>query len=116
MLETRCLDHLRLLNQFSNEKGNQYNSISTIETPNTPASQEDNENIIKMPLRFYRQVTYDVQLQAYVFIDINATVPAVIGEYVIFHEHTNMFRYNLIINQFKWTKAKDCDWTTRSLL
>ena len=44
-----------------------------------------------MPCRFYRQVTYNEQLQAYVFIDTNARVPAEGSMYVIFHEPTKRY-------------------------
>ena len=39
--------------------------------------------MIRVPHRFYRQVTYDEQLQAYVFIYINALVMAETSMYVI---------------------------------
>ena len=70
-----------------------------------------------MPCRFYGQVTYDEQPQVYIFIDINARVPAVGSMYVIFHEPTKRyFRYNPTINQFELTKAKDSNGTTMYLL
>ena len=56
---------------------------------------------MKMPHVFYGQVAYNGQLQAYVFIDTNAIVPAEISMCVIFHEPTNRyFRYNPTIIQF----------------
>ena len=62
-------------------------------------------------------MTYDEQLQAYVFIDTNARLPAEGSMYVIFHESTKRyFRYIPTIKQFKLTKAKDHNWTTRYLL
>ena len=76
MLESQYLDHLRLLDQFPHRKSNQYHSSSTVETPNSQLSHEDHENIIEMPSGFYRQVTYNEQLQAYVFLHFNARVPA----------------------------------------
>ena len=70
-----------------------------------------------MQHRFYGQVTYDEQLQAYVFTDTDAKVPAENSMYVIFHEPTNRyFRYNPVSRQFRVIKAKDRDWTTRYLL
>ena len=39
-----------------------------------------------MAHRFYRQVTYDEQLQEYVFTDNNALVLVEPSIYVIFHE------------------------------
>ena len=41
-----------------------------------------------MPHRFYGQVTFNEQLQVYVFIDTNALVPVEGSMYVIFHEPT----------------------------
>ena len=46
----------------------------------------DKQNMTRMPLRFYRQVTYDKQLQAYVFTDNNASVLVETSMYVIFQE------------------------------
>ena len=65
-------------------KRSQHHSSSTIETPNTQSSQEDQENNIKMPCGFYGQVTYDEKLQGYVFIYTNARVPAESSIYVTF--------------------------------
>ena len=62
---------------------NQYHSSSTMEAPNTQSSQEDNENVIERPCRFYRQVTYNEQLESYVFVNTNARVPAEGCMYVI---------------------------------
>ena len=75
-LENIYLDHSGLLDQFLHRKRNQHHSSSTVETSNAQSSQEDYENVTKMPCRFYRQVSYDEQLQTYIFIDINARVPA----------------------------------------
>ena len=44
LIESIYLDHLRLLEQSPYIKRNQYHSSSTIETPNTQSSQEDQEN------------------------------------------------------------------------
>ena len=67
--------------------------------------------------RFYRQVTYDDQLQAYVFINTNALVPAENSMYIIFCETTKRnFRYTLEIRQLRQIKAEDYAWTTRFLL
>ena len=41
-----------------------------------------------MPHRFYKQEICNGQLQAYIFIDTNARVPAKGSMYVIFHEPT----------------------------
>ena len=108
---------MKLLDQFSTRKRNQYHSCSTIGTPNTQSSKGDHENVIEMPGTFYRQVTYDEKLQAYVSVDTKAKVPAEASMYVIFHEPTKRyFRCNPTINHFKLNEAKDCDWTTRYLL
>ena len=70
-----------------------------------------------MPCRFYRQVTYDEQLQAYVSVDNNARMPTEGCMYVIFHEPMKRyFRYNPASNQFKLTNARDCDWMIRYVL
>ena len=91
---------------------NQYHSSSTIETANTQSSHEDHEDILEMPFRFYRQLTYDEELQLYIFVDIKARVPAEGHMYVIFHEPTKRnFRYNTTVNQFKLTSVRDCNWT-----
>ena len=41
-----------------------------------------------MPCRLYGQMTYDEQLQVYVFTNTNAGVSAKGSMYVIFHEPT----------------------------
>ena len=70
-----------------------------------------------MPNIFYEQVTFDEQLQAFIFVDTNARAPAEGCMYVIFHEPTKRyFRYSPTINQLKLTNARDLDWTTRYLL
>ena len=38
----------------------------------------------RVPQRFYRQLTYDEQLQAYVFTGNNALVPVETSMYIIF--------------------------------
>ena len=81
------------------------------------SSQENHENVIEIPSRFYRQVTYNKELQAYVFVDTNARVREEGYIYIIFHGPSKRyFRYNPTINQFKLTNAKKCDWTTQYLL
>ena len=63
--------------------------------------------------RFHRQVTYDEELHTYVFVDINSSVPGEGCMYIIFHGPTKRyFRYNLTIDQFNLTSAKDSDSTT----
>ena len=53
LLESQYLD------QFPHRKMSLYNSSSTIETPNTQSSPEDNKNVFEMPHRSYGLVTYD---------------------------------------------------------
>ena len=63
---------------------------------------------------FYRQVTYDEQILAYVFTDTNALIPAETRMCIIFCEPTKRnFRYNPEIRQFRQVRAEKCDWTTR---
>ena len=81
-------DHSRLLDQFLYRKRNQQHSSSRVETSNAQSSQDDYENVTKMSCRFHRQVTYDKQLQTYIFLDNSARVPAEGSMYVIFHEPT----------------------------
>ena len=68
-----------------------------------------------MPCRFYRQVIYDEQLQACIFIDTSML------EYQLKAAHMSSFMSlqkdalctTQILYQFKLTKAKDSDWKTR---
>ena len=87
------------------------------ETSSNQLPLQGYENMTRVPCRFYRQVTYDDQLQACVSINTNTLVPAKNIMYIIFHEPTNRyFRYNLKIRQFRQIKTKDCDRTNRYLL
>ena len=71
----------------------------------------------RVPCGFYRQVTYDEQLQAYVFTDTNAAISAETSMYIIFHEPTKQnLRYNPEIRKFRQVRVEECDWTTRYLL
>ena len=70
-----------------------------------------------MPHRFNGWGAYDEQLKEYIFTDTSTRVPDKGSMYVVFHEPTKRyFRYNPTIEQFRLTKAKDCDWTTRYFL
>ena len=61
----------------------------------------------RVPHRFYRQVTYDEELQEYVFPYTNALVLAETSMYVIFHELTKRhFRYNGEVRQFRQVRAE----------
>ena len=63
-----------------------------------------------MPHRLYRQVTYDEQLQTYIFVDTYARAPIEGCMYGIIHEATKRyFRYKPTVNQFKLTNARDHD-------
>ena len=71
---------------------NYYNN--KIETYSVQLPPQGYESRSRVPHRFYRQVTYDDQLQAYVFINMKALVPAKNSMYIIFHEPTKRnFRY-----------------------
>ena len=64
-----------------------------------------------MPCRLYGQVTYDEELQA--CVDTNARVLAEDCMYIIYYGPTKRyFRYNLTIDRFNLTSAKDHDKTT----
>ena len=68
---------------------------------------------LKYQIRFYGQVMYNEELQAYVFVDTNARVPAEGCMHVIFHGPAKRyFRYNPTIDQFNLTNARDHNWTT----
>ena len=67
--------------------------------------------------RLYRLVTYDEQLQAYVFTDSNALITAETSMYIICHEPTKEnIRYNPEIRYFRQVRAEECDWAVRYLL
>ena len=83
-------------------KRNQNFYNNTVVTSSDQLLQQSYEGMNKVPQRFYRQVTYDDQLQAYAFTNTNALVLAESSTYVIFHEPTNRnFRYNPDIRQFR---------------
>ena len=57
------------------------------------------------------------ELQANVFVDTNARVPAEGCRYIIFHGPTKRyFRYNPTIDQCNLTNARDCNRTTQYVL
>ena len=90
-----------------------------VETSSNQLPQQgfDKENMIQMPHGFYRQVTHDKQLQAYIFTDNNELVLVETSIYVIFHEpNRRNFRYNPKTMQFRQVRVEECDWTTRYLL
>ena len=117
LLQSQYLDHLRQFNQFPSKKKNQYHSSSTIETSDMQSVQENYQIVTEIPSRFYGQVTYIEELQAYVFVDTNARVLAEGYMFVIFDGPTKRyFRYNLTVDQFNLTNAKDHNWTTQYLI
>ena len=90
-----------------------------IETSSDQLPQQgfDKQNMTRMPHKFYRQVTHDEHLQAYIFTDNSALVLVETSMYIIFHELTKRnFRYNLKTRQFRRVRVEECDWATRCLL
>ena len=84
-----------------------------IETSCDQLAQQGYENMTRVPSRFYRQVTYDEQLQAHALTDTKALIPAENSMYIIFHEPTKRnFRWNPEIRQCRQARAEECDWTT----
>ena len=90
LLESQYLDHARQFYQFSSRKKNQYHSNSIVEIPDTQSSQESHESVTEIPSRFYRQVKYE-EIQAYVFVDTTARVPAEDCMYIIFQGPTKRY-------------------------
>ena len=87
-----------------------------VETSIVQLPQQGCENMTGVLHRFYRQVTYDEQLKAYVFTDTYALTLEETSMYIIFHEPTKSnFWYNPEIRQFRQIRAKECDWTNRYL-
>ena len=78
-----------------------------VETSSDQLLQQGYENMIRVPCRFYGQVKYDEQLQAYVFTDTNTLIQEETIMYIICHETTKRnFRYNPEIRQFRQVKAE----------
>ena len=66
----------------------------------------DKQNMIRVSHRIYRQVTYDEQLQEYVFADNSALVLVETRIYIIFHEPTRRnFRYDPKTRHFKQVRV-----------
>ena len=87
-----------------------------VETSSDQLLQQGYKNMTRVPHRFYRQVTYNEQLQAYVFTDTNVLILAETSIYVIFNESTKRnFKYNPEIKKFRQVRAEECDSTTRYL-
>ena len=55
-----------------------------VETSNDQILQQGYESMTRLSCKFYRQVTYGDQPQAYVFADTNALVPAESSMYIIY--------------------------------
>ena len=104
------------IDQFAYKKKSNYNS-NMVEISSDQLPQQGYESMTRVPHRFYRQVRYDDQLQAYVIIDTIVLVLAETSMYIIFHEPTKRnFTYNPEIRQFRQIRVEECDWTTRYLL
>ena len=103
-MKDRDLNHPPWIDQFRNltidkvqRRGNQkYNNNKLVETSSNQLPQQGfDTDMTRVSHIFYREVTYDKQLQAYVFTDNNAPVPVESGMYIIFHEPTRTnFRCN----------------------
>ena len=90
-----------------------------VETSSDQLPQQgfDKQNMTRMLHRFYRQVAYDDQPEAYIFTDKNALVPVENSVGIIFHEPTRRnCRYNPKTMHFRQVMVQDCYWTTRYLL
>ena len=88
-----------------------------VETSSDQLLHQGYENMTRVPHIFYRQVTYDDQLQAHLFTDTNTLVPVETSMYLIFHKPTKWnFTCNPEIRQFRQIRTEECDWTTRYLL
>ena len=120
------LNHPQLVCQFRNQTikvgqriGNQKhnnNKMVEISSDQLPLQGYDKQNMTGILHRFYRQVTYDIQLQAYAFTNYNVLIPVETSMYIIVHEPTRRsFRYNPKTMQFRQVKGENCDWTTRYL-
>ena len=78
-----------------------------VETSSDELLQQGYENMTRVPCRFYRWVTYDKQLQVYVFTATNALILAETSMYIIFHEPTKRnLRYNPEIRQFRQVRGE----------
>ena len=105
------------VDQFIHKKRNQDYCNNMIETSSDKLLPQGYESMTRVLCGFYRQVTYDDHLPAYVFINTNELVPSENSMYIIFHETMKgSFRYNPEIREFRPIKAEDGDWTTRYLL
>ena len=115
-IKDRHLNQRQQICHFIDRAGNQsYNNKEMLETSSDQLPKKGHENMTRVTSRFYRQITYDEQLQAYVFTD--ALIPAETSMYNIFHETTKrIFRYNPEIGKFRQVKVEECDSTTRYML
>ena len=72
---------------YAQNRNQKYNN-DMVETSSDQLSQQGYESMTRVSHKFYRQVTYDNHLQAYVFADTNALVLEENSAYIIFHEPT----------------------------
>ena len=100
LIENRYLNQTQKMGQFVHrERNKNYKNNEMIETS---SDQVLHESMIRVPYRFYRQMTYDEQQQAYVFTETNALILAETSMYIILHEPTKInFRYNPELRQFR---------------
>ena len=67
--------------------------------------------------RIHRQVTYDDQKQAYIFVQNNTLVLVENNMYINFHKLTKRgFQYDQKTMQFKQISVHECKWSIRYLL
>ena len=108
-IENRYPNQIHYVDQFIHKKINQNYYNDKAKTSSDQLLPQGYESITRVSHRFYKQVTYDDQLQAYVFVDTRTLVPAENSMYIIFPETTKRnIRYNLEIRQFRQSKAEDC--------
>ena len=118
LIKNRYPNQTQQVDQYIHKKRNQNYYNDMVETSSNQTPPQGYESMTRVPCRFYRQMTYDDQLQAYVFTNTTALLPAEDSMYIIFHKPKKKrnFRCNLEIRQFRQIKAENCDWTTRYLL
>ena len=107
-MENRHLNQTQQIGQFIHRIGNHnHNNNEMVETSSDQLTHQGYENMTRVTHRFYRQVTYDELLQAYVFTDTTVLIMAETNMCFVFHEPTKSnFRYNPEIRQ---VRAEECD-------
>ena len=108
-IKNRYPSQIHQVDQFLYKKRDQNYYNNKVDSSSDQLLPQDYESMTRVPHRFYRQVTYDDQSQAYAFVDTSARVPAENSMYVILHEQTKRnFIYNPLTRQF-WQIVKDCE-------